>query len=119
MNYFLYDNPFYIPYSPYLNMGYQNNCIYSSFNSEKNTDQNHPTSRSAEQTFQQEKEEVLPLLEESKDFFSFDEDRLEVFGISINTDDLIILVMIFFMLKENHLDFTLIIILALILFDQS
>ena len=53
------------------------------------------------------------------DFFSIDGDRLEVFGISINIDDLIILIMLFFMFKENQIDYGIIIILALILFDQN
>lgn len=53
------------------------------------------------------------------DFFSINGDRLEVFGISINIDDLIILIMLFFMFRENQVDYSIIIILALILFDQS
>ena len=53
------------------------------------------------------------------DLFSVKEDRLEVFGISINIDDLIILIMLFFMFKESQIDYSIIIILALILFDQN
>ena len=53
------------------------------------------------------------------DFFSINGDRLEVFGISINIDDLIILIMLFFLFRENQIDYSIIIILALILFDQS
>lgn len=55
----------------------------------------------------------------NNDFFSINGDRLEVFGISINIDDLIILIMLFFMFRENQVDYSIIIILALILFDQS
>lgn len=55
----------------------------------------------------------------SNDIFSITDDRLEIFGISINIDDLIILIMLFFMLRENQIDYSIIIILALILFDQS
>ncbi|MBQ8043760.1 MAG: hypothetical protein IJ272_06390 [Clostridia bacterium] len=55
----------------------------------------------------------------NNDFFSINGDRLEVFGISINIDDLIILIMLFFMFRENEIDYSIIIILALILFDQS
>lgn len=55
----------------------------------------------------------------SNDIFSINGDRLEVFGISINIDDLIILIMLFFMFRENQIDYSIIIILALILFDQN
>lgn len=55
----------------------------------------------------------------NNDFFSINGDRLEVFGISINIDDLIILIMLFFLFRENQIDYSIIIILALILFDQS
>lgn len=55
----------------------------------------------------------------NNDLFSINEDRLEMFGISINIDDLIILVMIFFMFKDGNVDYSILIILALILFDQS
>lgn len=55
----------------------------------------------------------------NNDLFSINEDRLEMFGISINIDDLIILVMIFFMFKDGNIDYSILIILALILFDQS
>jgi len=55
----------------------------------------------------------------NNDYFSINGDRLEVFGISINIDDLIILIMLFFMFRENQIDYSIIIILALILFDQS
>ena len=56
---------------------------------------------------------------DNNDLFSISEDRLEIFGISINIDDLIILIMLFFMFRENNIDYSIIIILALILFDQS
>lgn len=55
----------------------------------------------------------------NNDIFSINGDRLEVFGISINIDDLIILIMLFFMFRENQIDYSIIIILALILFDQN
>ena len=55
----------------------------------------------------------------NNDIFSINDDRLEIFGISINIDDLIILIMLFFMFKENQIDYSIIIILALILFDQN
>ena len=56
---------------------------------------------------------------ENHDFFSINGDRLEIFGIIINIDDLIILIMLFFMFRENQIDYSIIIILALILFDQN
>lgn len=55
----------------------------------------------------------------NNDLFSVNGDRLELFGISINIDDLIILIMLFFMFRENQIDYSIIIILALILFDQG
>ena len=51
--------------------------------------------------------------------FNLTEDRVELFGISINIDDLIILITLFFMFKENQIDYSIVIILALILFDQK
>jgi len=53
------------------------------------------------------------------DLFSITGDRLEIFGISINIDDLIILIMLFFLFRETQVDYMVIIILALILFDQN
>lgn len=55
----------------------------------------------------------------NNDLFCINGDRLELFGISINIDDLIILIMLFFLFRENNIDYSIIIILALILFDQS
>lgn len=55
----------------------------------------------------------------NNDLFSIVDDRLEVFGISIKIDDLIILIILFFMFRENQIDYGVIIILALILFDQN
>lgn len=51
--------------------------------------------------------------------FSITNDRVELFGISINIDDLIILITLFFMFKENQIDYSIVIILAIILFDQK
>ncbi|MBR6613446.1 MAG: hypothetical protein IKK84_01600 [Clostridia bacterium] len=56
---------------------------------------------------------------DKNNLFNLTDDRVELFGISINIDDLIILVTLFFMFKENQIDYSIVIILALILFDQK
>lgn len=120
MNYYLYENPFYIPYSPYgqFNMGYNSNSFYNPRfeNTENKRHENLIDNNSSDKNF--EEDNIVPSNFNS-DIFSITEDRLQVLGFSINTDDLIILVMLFFMLKEGAIDYSLIIILAFILFDQS
>ena len=121
MYYPLYNNPFYYPSRAYMqnmcsyNHAYENiydtNTLnYNSFDDsnfkEKNNNRNI-----TDIPFKNHEDKSIP--------FSITEDRLELFGISINIDDLIILITLFFMFKENHIDYSIIIILALILFDQN
>lgn len=53
------------------------------------------------------------------DIISIESDRLSVLGISINIDDLIILVILFFMFQNGNVDYTLAIVLGLLLFSQD
>ena len=116
MYYPLYNNPFYYPSSAYM----QNMC---SFGHVQDIAANTPNSQYNTQDFRDsnftrsENYNTNNIL--NNDLFSLNGDRLEVFGISINIDDLIILIMLFFMFKEKQIDYSIIIILALILFDQS
>lgn len=119
MYYPLYNNPFYYPTGAYM----QNMCSYgyvqdintnntSNFNNNnQNTNENNQSSTRGGTSYASNIT--------NNDLFSINGDRLEVFGISINIDDLIILIMLFFMFRENEIDYSIIIILALILFDQS
>ena len=116
MYYPLYNNPFYYPNGAYM----QNMC---SFGYVQDTNTNTPniystqTFNNESNTSRSENYETNSIL--NNDLFSLNGDRLEVFGISINIDDLIILIMLFFMFRESHVDYSIIIILALILFDQN
>ena len=89
---------------------HQSNNNYTSFDSNKHNSSNNSRSKG-------ENTPINNFI--NNDIFSINDDRLEVFGISINIDDLIILIMLFFMFRENQIDYSIIIILALILFDQS
>lgn len=119
MYYPLYNNPFYYPTGAYM----QNMCSYgyvhdtstnetSTFN-----DKNQDSNQNKQNFTRGENNYTSNII--NNDLFSINGDRLEVFGISINIDDLIILIMLFFMFRENQIDYSIIIILALILFDQS
>lgn len=113
MYYPLYNNPFYYPNSAYM----QNMC---SFGHVQDTNANTPNIQNFnnQSNFSRsENYDTNSML--NNDLFSLNGDRLEVFGISINIDDLIILIMLFFMFRENQIDYSIIIILALILFDQN
>ena len=113
MYYPLYNNPFYYPNGAYI----QNMC---SFGHVQDTNANTYSTQAFnnESNFSRSKNyDTNSML--NNDLFSLNGDRLEVFGISINIDDLIILIMLFFMFRENQIDYSIIIILALILFDQN
>lgn len=54
------------------------------------------------------------------DIISLDQDRISVLGISINIDDLIILITLFTMFKNGgEIDYLLVIILGILLFSQD
>ena len=119
MYYPLYNNPFYYPTGAYM----QNMCSYgrvqdiNTNNTFNFNDSNQVANRNNQSYAKGENDYTSNIT--NNDFFSINGDRLEVFGISINIDDLIILIMLFFMFRENEIDYSIIIILALILFDQS
>lgn len=112
MYYPLYNNPFYYPNSAYM----QNMC---SFGYAQDITVNTPNTYTINDYNSTRNDNYNANNILNNDLFSLDGDRLEVFGISINIDDLIILIMLFFMFRENQIDYSIIIILALILFDQS
>ena len=118
MYYPLYNNPFYYPNGTYM----QNMCSFGHVqdipSNTPNTYYDTQKSNNSTSNFTRgENNYTSNLL--NNDLFSLNEDRLEVFGISINIDDLIILIMLFFMFREAQIDYSIIIILALILFDQN
>jgi len=119
MYYPLYNNPFYYPTGAYIH----DMCSYgyvqeSNTNHTSNTKNNKQYSNESNQNFTRN-EDINTSSIINNDIFSINGDRLEIFGISINIDDLIILILLFFMFRENQIDYSIIIILALILFDQS
>ena len=119
MYYPLYNNPFYYPTGAYM----QNMCSYGyvqdiNINNTSNFNNNNQNTNENKQSSTRGENNHASSIT-NNDFFSINGDRLEVFGISINIDDLIILIMLFFMFRENEIDYSIIIILALILFDQS
>lgn len=114
MYYPLYSNPFYYPAGAYMN----NMCSYGHVQNTNTTIP--PTISSENSTTSQTRNTATPLNNIiNNDLFSVVDDRLEVLGISIKIDDLIILIILFFMFRENQIDYGVIIILALILFDQN
>ena len=115
MYYPLYNNPFYYPSGAYMN----NMCSYGyASNIYNQTTSNETTAKNPQEPFDRTSS-AFSKGETSTDFFSINQDRVEVFGISINIDDLIIIIMLFFMFRESQIDYSIIIILALILFDQN
>ena len=119
MYYPLYNNPFYYPTGAYM----QNMCSYgyvqdaNAFNTPNYNNATDSLYKNTDYNARSVNERTNNLT--NNDFFSINGDRLDVFGISINIDDLIILIMLFFMFRENQIDYSIIIILALILFDQN
>ena len=123
MYYPLYNNPFYYPPRAYIPNMCSYNYVYENRNNSQNPSEikEFSNSSSKERNFISESQEDTSSINNGNknNFFSITDDRLEMFGISINIDDLIILVTLFFMFRENQIDYSIIIILALILFDQN
>lgn len=121
MYYPLYNNPFYYPTGAYMNnmcsYGYVQNTNATHTSNSNDTFKASNETQSNQNFTRNDSDHTNNTI--GNDFFSINGDRLEVFGISINIDDLIILIMLFFMFREDHVDYSIIIILALILFDQS
>jgi len=120
MYYPLYNNPFYYPPRAYM----PNMCSYNYAYENHNEIQNPSEIKESSNVVQERNclngsSENTFLNGNKNNLFSINGDRLEMFGISINIDDLIILVTLFFMFRENQIDYSIIIILALILFDQK
>ena len=114
MYYPLYNNPFYYPNGAYMN----NMCSYGHV---QNTNTNSTPFNLVENNTNTQTRNISSNSSNliNNDIFSIVDDRLEVFGINIKIDDLIILIILFFMFRENQIDYGIIIILALILFDQN
>ena len=114
MYYPLYNNPFYYPTGAYIN----NMCSYGHVQNTNTTSTADMLNENSTNTQTRSSNSTLNNVI-NNDLFSIVDDRLEVFGISIKIDDLIILIILFFMFRENQIDYGVIIILALILFDQN
>ena len=117
MYYPFYNNPFYYPTGAYM----QNICSYGyaqdTYNTQNANKVEYTSNEQTRNNTLNDNNYTNNVI--NNDFFSINGDRLEVFGISINIDDLIILIMLFFMFRESQIDYSIIIILALILFDQN
>ena len=115
MYYPLYNNPFYYPSGAYM----KNICSCGNATNYIKSSPNDQVPFSSEETSHTSRNNSINIdTNNGNDIFSINGDRLEIFGISINIDDLIILIILFFLFKENNVDYSIIIILALILFDQ-
>ena len=121
MYYPLYNNPFYYPIGAYMPNMCSYNYAYENHNDLQNLSYIKESSNvECERNCTNEiNENNFSVNGNKNNLFSINGDRLEMFGISINIDDLIILVTLFFMFRENQIDYSIIIILALILFDQK
>ena len=115
MYYPLYNNPFYYPSGAYIN----NMCSYGHAKMQNTFYTPNENTQNSTNTSHSRNDNICAGNIINNDLFSINGDRLDIFGISINIDDLIILIMLFFMFRENQIDYSIIIILALILFDQS
>ena len=113
MYYPLYNNPFYYPQGAYM----MNMCSCNHTLNNDNSNSENISTKAKE--FNNRTTRDFFNTENNSDLFSINENSLEIFGISINIDDLIILIMLFFMFREKQVDYSIIIILALILFDQN
>ena len=112
MYYPFFNNPFYYPSRAYMNNMCSSNHIHENYLNEAIN--NYRNSYEINQNNNINTNEQL-----KNNMFSITDDRVELFGISINIDDLIILITLFFMFKENQIDYSIVIILAIILFDQK
>jgi len=119
MYYPLYNNPFYYPTGAYIPNMCSCSYAYKHYNNSTVCNENISPDKAENRNTTNNENFDLNKGVINNDFFSINGDRLEVFGISINIDDLIILIMLFFLFKESQIDYSIIIILALILFDQS
>ena len=115
MYYPLYNNPFYYPIGAYMQDMCSNGFVQdTNINHTSNEQTSNETTQNVSRSDNDHASNIT-----NNDLFSINGDRLEIFGISINIDDLIILIMLFFMFRESQIDYSIIIILALILFDQN
>ena len=118
MYYPFYNNPFYYPNRAYMNNMCSLSNAYGNFSNEQNTNRTICNNRNSyEINLNDNYNTTNDTLKNNA--FSITDDRVELFGISINIDDLIILITLFFMFKENQIDYSIVIILAIILFDQK
>lgn len=120
-------NPFYNPYrvysSPQRTYSYGYPPIYFERVENTNNENIRNTNQSQEQNNWNTKNESRiegPTGFNFNDIISIDDDRLSLLGFSINIDDLIILITLFTMFKSGEkIDYTLVIILGLLLFSQD
>ena len=121
MYYPLYNNPFYYPPRAYMPNMCSYNYVCENYNEIQNSSKTKDFSNINNERIctNESSENIFSANGNKNNLFAINGDRLEMFGISINIDDLLILVTLFFMFRENQIDYSIIIILALILFDQK
>lgn len=125
MNYNSFFNPYYMKY----NNSYYNYCppitynmVPDSYNYALNQnnqnikDSLQDRSRSDIKNISGNNAETLKI----NDVISITEDRISILGIGMNTDDLIILVLLFSLLKDSQkIDYALVVVLGILLFSQD
>lgn len=125
MNY----NPFFHPYYTKYNNSYYNYCppiTYNIIPDSYSYNTNNYT-RTATEPFNdisntdiKNNTENNPETLNINDIISITEDRISILGIGMNTDDLIILVLLFSLLKNSEkIDYALVVVLGILLFSQD
>jgi hypothetical protein len=85
-------------------------------NNQNIKDSIHDRSRSDIKNISENNAETLKI----NDVISITEDRISILGIGMNTDDLIILVLLFSLLKDSEkIDYALVVVLGILLFSQD
>lgn len=111
----LHNNNYYNNYMPYNNMYYRPAPIYPNIETQSINDNNKTTSNSSVI----DDENNLKPQEFISEPSTSSKDRLSLFGLSLNIDDIIIVGIAIFLFMENKKDYLLLIILGLLLFDIS
>lgn len=128
MNYYMYNNPFFNTYYPKYNSSYYNYCppitynilsdndVHNVKNKSNNNVKEDANNRYNDENCTESSTETLNM----NDVISISEDRISILGVSMNTDDLIILFLLFQLLKNSeNIDYILVIVLGLMLFSQD
>lgn len=111
----LHNNNYYNNYIPHNGMYYRPAPIYPNIETQPINDNNKTTSNTnvIDDEINIETQEIISEPSTSN------KDRLSLFGLSLNIDDIIIIGIAIFLFMENKKDYLLLIILGLLLFDIS